>query len=217
MTETLNNSTAAPAQTFPESLGFGFAEVVALLTMQMGDEARKSAAAMRLESELEQSSLISAGSSSLVARGLATVDAGVLSVSGPVAAVTSVLTSPAKRVQIDLLTADRTDNVLSFESSDFSIILQPRAYLSWFAMAQKPGLSTAEANFYVIRKHLQDNPDGGAAISLLDGDTKVRLLIKANGDSWTVATNNSDGSVVDENSGLSESQLLERIRHIRQD
>lgn len=162
--------------------------------------------------------LISAGASSLVARGLATVvEGGELAVSGPVAAVTSALTTSAKRVQIDLLTADHIDNVLSVESRDFSILLQPRAYLSWFTMAQKPELSTAEANFYIVRKHLEDNPSGGAAISLLEGKERVRLLIKAESDAWTVATNNPDGTVVDENSGLNDAEVVKRIRLIRQD
>ena len=47
--------------------------------------------------------MISAGASSLVARGLAIVEQdGELSVSGPVAAVTSALTSAVRRMEISL-------------------------------------------------------------------------------------------------------------------
>ncbi len=218
MIETQDNTSSAGEQGFPDSIGFGFAELIALLNLQKGEEANKSGAALRLETEMKETTLISAGASSLVARGLATVVAdGELAVSGPVAAITSALTTPAKRVQIDLLTEERIDNVLSVESKDYSILLQPRAYFSWFAMAQKPELTTAEANFYIVRKHVEDNPTGGAAVSLLEGEAKVRLLVKAEGDTWTVATNNPDGSVIDENSGLSDAEVLERIRLIRQD
>ncbi|NYD77022.1 hypothetical protein [Arthrobacter cupressi] len=86
------------------------------------------------------------GASSLVARGFATVEAGgELSVSGAVAAVTAALTSATRRMEIALLTPDSADSVLSIESGEYKILLQPRAYQSWFAMAQNPAVSPPRA------------------------------------------------------------------------
>ena len=119
------------------------------------------------------------GASSLVARGFATVEAGgELSVSGPVAAVTAALTSATRRMEIALLAPDSADSVLSIESDDYKILLQPRAYQSWFAMAQNPAVSPAEGNFHVIRRHLEDNPAGGATIRRREVPAGRMLLLK---------------------------------------
>ena len=150
--------------------------------------------------------------------GAATVEpGGELSVAGPVAAVTRALTSATRRMQLTLLTADSADSVLSIESEDYRILLQPRAYLSWFAMAQRPDIGAAEANFYVVRKHLEDNPSGGATIRRLEDDGR-QLLIKRSGDAWAVGYSDpSAAAAIDEVTGLSDADVLDHIRAIRQD
>ena len=35
-------------------------------------------------------------------------------------------------------------------------------------MAQDPEISAAEANFFIMRKHLEDHPDGGATLKRLE-------------------------------------------------
>jgi hypothetical protein len=111
------------------------------------------------------------------------------------------------------------DNVLSVESPEYRILLQPRAYLSWFAMAQRPDTTPAEANFFIVRKHLEDNPDGGATVRLLDGSDGKQLLVKRSGEGWTVGYGHLDApsEPIREISGLSEGQVLDHIRSIRQD
>jgi hypothetical protein len=210
----------AAGQGFPDAIGFGFAELLLLLNLRRGPAAEASAKALRLAEELDDASLLAAGASSLVARGLATVEpGGDLSVAGPVAAVTSALTEAAKRVQINLLTADSVDNVLSLESPEYQILLQPRAYLSWFAMAQRPDATPAEANFYIVRKHLEDNPSGGATIRLLQNDAEKQLLVKRSGQRWAVGygTIDAPSEPIQEITGLTDSQVLDHIRSIRQD
>jgi len=210
----------AAGQGFPDAIGFGFAELLLLLNLRRGPAAEASAKALRLAEELDDASLLAAGASSLVARGLATVEpGGDLSVAGPMAAVTSALTEAAKRVQINLLTADSVDNVLSLESQEYHILLQPRAYLSWFAMAQRPDATPAEANFYIVRKHLEDNPSGGATIRLLQNDAEKQLLVKRSGQRWAVGygTIDAPSEPIQEITGLTDSQVLDHIRSIRQD
>lgn len=220
MTESIAAAPTAAEQVYPDAVGFGFAELIVLLNLKRGPAAEASAQALRLANELDDASLMSAGASSLVARGAARVEpGGELSVAGPVAAVTAALTEATTRVQINLLTADSVDNVLSIESPDYRILLQPRAYLSWFAMAQRPDVSPAEANFYVVRKHLEENPSGGASIRLLGDTTNTQLLIKRSGTSWTVGYGVLEGpaEAVRELTGLSDAQVLDHIRTIRQD
>jgi hypothetical protein len=220
MTETTTTAASAVQQGFPDAIGFGFAELLVLLNIRRGPAAEASARALRLEKELDDASLLSAGASSLVARGAATAGpGGELSVDGPVAAVTHALTEATKRVQINLLTADAVDNVLSVESPEYRILLQPRAYLSWFAMAQRPDATPAEANFFIVRKHLEDNPAGGATLRLLANGADKQLLIKRNGQDWTVGYGTIDAPAepIREVSGLNDAQVLDHIRSIRQD
>ena len=220
MTETSTARGAAVGQAFPDAIGFGFAELALLLSLRRGPQAEASAKALRLKEELDDASLLAAGASSLVARGAATAEpGGELSVAGPVAAVTSALTEAVKHVQINLLTADSVDNVLSVESPEYKILLQPRAYLSWFAMAQRPDVTPAEANFYIVRKHLDDNPSGGATIRLLQNDGGRQLLIKRTGQAWSVGYGAIDApsEPIKEIGGLTEAQVLDHVRSIRQD
>lgn len=220
MTETSTARGTAAGQAFPDAIGFGYAELLLLLNLHRGPAAEASAKALRLAEELDDASLLAAGASSLVARGAATAEPdGELSVAGPVAAVTTALTEAIKRVQINLLTAHSVDNVLSVESPEYNIFLQPRAYLSWFAMAQRPDKTPAEAGFYMVRKHLEDNPSGGATIRLLQNDSKKQLLVKRSGQGWTVGYGAIDApsEPIQEMTGLTDGQVLDHIRSIRQD
>jgi hypothetical protein len=219
VTETTTASSPA-SQGFPDAVGFGFAEFLVLLNLRRGPAAEASAKALRMEDELDDASLLSAGASSLVARGAATAGKdGDLSVAGPVAAVTAALTEATKRVQINLLTADSVDNVLSIESAGYKILLQPRAYLSWFAMAHRPDITPAEANFFIVRKHLEEKPGGGATIRLLEDEADKQLLIKRSGQSWAVGYGIIDApsQPIQEITGLTDGQVLDHIRSIRQD
>ncbi|WP_258061657.1 hypothetical protein [Arthrobacter sp. ZGTC412] len=220
MTETTTAHSSSAGQGFPDAIGFGFAELLVLLNLRRGPAANASAKALRLEGELDDASLLSAGASSLVARGAASVGGDrELSVDGPVAAVTHALTEADKLVQINLLTAGSVDNVLSVESPEYRILLQPRAYLSWFAMAQRPDTTPAEANFFIVRKHLEDNPDGGATIRLFQGADGKQLLVKRGGEGWIVGYGSLDApsEPIREISGLTDDQVLDHIRLIRQD
>lgn len=221
MTETAQEPVPGQAQG-PEQIGFGFAEIVALLNLggaNVGstEAAAASAAALRVQDEMDNATVISAGTSSLVARGLATVDGdGELTVAGPVAAVTRALAMATSRIQIDLLMPGTTDNVLSIDSEDISILLQPRSFRSWFVMARKPDISTAEANLFIIRKHFEDHETAGAGIRNLDSESGGRVLIKRADNAWTVAVHHADGAVDDEVTGLDDAALYERIQRVRE-
>lgn len=214
----MTQATTSAAQGFPDAIGFGFAELVALLNLVRGDATTASAAALRLEQELDDDKVLFAGASSLVARGFATVEAGgELSISGPVAAVTHALSTATRRMEISLLTAEGGDSVISVDAPNYGIILQPRAYLTWFAMAQKPEISAAEGNFWIMRKHLEENPSGGATIKRREDATGQELLLKREGSSWTVGYNSTGPADIEPITGLTDADVLQRIRAIRQE
>ena len=213
MTETTSEKNA-----YPDAIGFGFAEIATLASMRGGDAAVLSAEALRVAEYLGNTDLVSAGASSLVARGLATAEAnGELSVAGPTAAVAAALSSATRRMEISLLTAEGGDSVIGIESQDIHLLFQPRAYLTWWAMAQRPDLTPAEANLLVIKEHLRINPKGGATLRRREEPTGQTLYVKQGQGSWTVGTSSPAQKDISESTGLDDAALLARIRSIRQD
>lgn len=214
MTETATEATATP-----DAIGFGFAEIATLASLKGGEAAVLSAEALRVDDYLSDTNMVSAGASSLVARGLAKAESdGLLSVAGPTAAVAAVLTSASRRMEISLLTAEGGDSVICMESEDIHLLFQPRAYFTWWAMAQRPDVTAAEANFMVIREHLDTHPQGGATVRRREEPTGQTLYVKKGGDgSWTIGTANTEQKDIAETTGLDDAALLDQIRTIRQD
>jgi hypothetical protein len=212
-------ATTTEATAVPDAIGYGFAEITTLASLRGGDAAVLSAQALRVGDYLGDTDMVSAGASSLVARGLATAESdGLLSVAGPTAAVASVLSSARRRMEISLLTAEGGDSVIGMESADIHLLFQPRAYFTWWAMAQRPDITAAEANLSVIRHHLHSNPQGGATIRRREELTGQTLYVKNGGDgSWTIGTSNSGQKDIAEITGLDDAALLDQIRTIRQD
>ena len=211
--------TATEASATPDAIGFGFAEVVALASLKGGAGAVLSAEALRVDEYLSDTDMVSAGASSLVARGLAKAESdGLLSVAGPTAAVAAVLTSASRRMEISLLTAEGGDSVITMESEEIHLLFQPRAYFTWWAMAQRPDVTAAEANFMVIKEHLRTHPEGGATLRRREDPTGQTLYVKKGGDgSWTTGTATTAQKDIAETTGLDDAALLDQIRTIRQD
>ncbi|MBO9703949.1 MAG: hypothetical protein J7474_00330 [Arthrobacter sp.] len=209
---------AATSENYPDAIGFGFAEMATLVSMREGAASTASAEALRITDYVQNPELVTAGASSLVARGLATVDPdGGLSIAGPTAAVAATLSSATRRMEISLLTAETADSVLGFESAEFHILFQPRAYFTWWAMAQRPDISGAEADLFIIKEHLRVHPKGGATILRREDPSGKTLYIKTAGDSWTVGVSTPAQNDISETSGLDDAALLEQIRLIRED
>lgn len=217
MTETMA-SAEQQENLYPDAIGFGFAEMAALLNLAPGAAATASAAALRIKDEAADPRMVAAGASSLVARGLAVAGPDdVLSVSGPVAAVTTALTSATRSVEISLLAPDASDSILLVESADVAILLQPRSHLTWFAMAQRPDLDAAETVLFVVQTHLDAHPDGGVIVKNLQTPEAEELLIKRADGAWVVGQKNPAGNAVKTESGLLASDVLAHIRTIRQE
>ncbi|WP_299167015.1 hypothetical protein [uncultured Arthrobacter sp.] len=217
MTETVSKPEQADSP-YPDAIGFGFAEVAALLNLAPGAAATASAAALRVSDEIGETRIVAAGGSSLVARGLAFPDNdGVLSVGGPVAAVTRALTTAQRRIEISLIAPSYSDSVISIESAEYEILMQPRSHLTWFAMAKRPDITGAEANLFIVQSHCAEHPDGGAIVKNRETPEAADLLIKVEEGAWTVGHRLPGADSVESERGLSESDVLARLRALRQD
>ena len=196
---TAAEQTQTPSTDSPDQIGLGFAELAALFAFQPGPSTESTAAALGLADQLGNELVVSAGASSLVARGLATATPDEeLEVSGPVAALAQALGHAERVMNLSLLTADSIDRLALVEAEGIGILLQPRAFNTWWAMAQSPDVSAAEAMLFIIRKHLEQNPDGGAALGRPDDPQGRRLLVKRGGSAWTVGTYVPEADAVDE-------------------
>ncbi|MFC4395033.1 MULTISPECIES: hypothetical protein [Micrococcaceae] len=207
------------AATIPDAIGYGFAEMVTLASLEGGEAAVLSAEALRVDGYLDNTDMVSAGASSLVARGLAKAENdGLLSVSGPTAAVAALLSSAIRRIEISLLTAEGGDSVVFMENDDIHLLFQPRAYFTWWAMAQRPDVTAPEANLMVIKQHLDSNPGGGATLRRREDPTGQTLYVKKGGHgTWTTGTADSRQENIAETKDVNEAFLLDQIRAIRQD
>lgn len=181
--------TQTPPTDYPDQIGLGFAELAALFAFQPGPSTESTAAALGLADQVGQELVVSAGASSLVARGFATATPDEeLEVSGPIAALAQALGHAERVVNLSLLTADSIDRLALVEAEGIGILLQPRAFQTWWAMAQRPDLSASQALLFIIRKHLEQNPDGGASVARPDDPDGRRLLVKRGGAGWTIGT-----------------------------
>ena len=214
MTETKTEAAA-----IPDAIGYGFAEVVTLASLQGGEGSVLSAEALRVDGYLNNTDMVSAGASSLVARGLAKAEGdGLLSVSGPTAAVAALLASASRRIEISLLTAKGGDSVIGMEGGDIHLLFQPRAYFTWWAMAQRPDVTAAEANLMIIKEHLRENPQGGATLRRREDPEGQTLYVKNGaGGSWTIGVSTPQQTGIAETTGVDDAVLLGHIRAIRQD
>ena len=106
------------------SLGLGVAEMAYLLQLSDTQAARVSASWLRLVAEAQDPEVVRAGLSSLIARGLATVDGAAVSFDSRLDAVAYSLASAARWTQVDLLqNAELGDSVLHVETDRTKLLL----------------------------------------------------------------------------------------------
>ncbi|MDP9884726.1 hypothetical protein J2W21_002240 [Sinomonas atrocyanea] len=173
--------------THPDQIGLGFAEVIALMSLAPGDAAETTAAALGLAEHRGNPLVVSAGASSLVAHGYASATPDdEIEVTGPLAAIALALGTTERILELSLLTPDSIDRIWFVEAPDIAILLQERAALTWWAMAQRADLPRAEAIAFVIRKHLGQHPQSGVSLVRHGDPSGRRLLVKGGEAPWTI-------------------------------
>ena len=197
-------------------IGFGVGELAYLLNVFEGPARDRSVSVFRAEELVEDSTLNTAGASSLLARDLAVVgDDDELGVKGVAAAVASALGQATRWTEMSLLTEDSMDNVVLLEAPEVSLMLQPRALGTWFAFAQDPSISSAEATLRVLRQHVDEHPGGTAYLVFKTLQDEKHLLIRRDGDSWATGVPDFATDAVAESAPLDDAGLLGAIKESR--
>ncbi len=197
-------------------IGFGVGELAYLLNVFEGPARDRSVSVFRAEDLVEDSTLNTAGASSLLARDLAVVsDDDQLGVKGVAAAVATALGHATRWTEMSLLTEDSMDNVLLLEAPEVSLMLQPRALGTWFAFAQDTAIGSAEATVRVLRQHIDEHPGGTAYLVFKTLHDEKHLLIRRDGDSWATGVPDFATDEVAERAPLDDAGLLAAIKESR--
>ena len=197
-------------------IGFGVGEFAYLLNVFEGPARDRSVSVFSAEDLVDDITLSTAGASSLMARDMATVDAGGdLGVKGVAAAVATALGQATRWTELSLLTEDSMDNVVLVEAPGVALMLQPRLLGTWFVFAQDPSISSAEATLRVVRQHVEQNPGGTAYLVFKTLDAENHLLIRRGEDTWATGIPNFATDEVAETEGLDDAALLRGIRESR--
>lgn len=213
---TTQDETQQEPQLGVDVIGFGVGEFAYLLNVFEGPARDRSVSVFRAEDMVDDATLSTAGASSLMARDMATVnDEGDLGVTGVAAAVATALGQAVRWTEISLLIADAMDNVALVEAPGVALMLQPRLLGTWFVFAQDPSISSAEATLRVLRRHVEEHPDGSAYLVLKTLDSEKNLLVRREGDSWVTGIPDFDADEVAESPGLDDAGLLRAIEESR--
>jgi hypothetical protein len=156
----------AEEQDYPEELGFGFGEILALLSVHGGEAAAGTADLLGLEDYTGLPEVLASGASSLVARGYAHVGASAeLTVDGPIAGIAAALGGAERRMDLRLEARGFSDRILLLEAPGIAILLRPRAYSTWWALPQRTDVGPAEATLLLVQGHLAEHPDGRVLVA----------------------------------------------------
>jgi hypothetical protein len=193
-------------------MGLGAGVFAYLLTVCAGPARDRSVAVFRADEAVSDEALLSAGASSLLARGYAHVsDEGDLGVSGVAAAVATCLGQATSWTEITLVTPDGMDNVVQVEAPDTRLLFQPRLLATWFVFAQDPAKSAPEVTAEIVREHARENEGGSAYLVVKSLDEERHLVVRPEGEQWTVGVPDLEQDVVAESAGLGFGELVDWI------
>jgi len=213
---TVQDETAYEPRLGVDVVGFGVGEIAYLLDVFEGPARDRSVSVFRAEEMVDDVTLATAGASSLLARDMATVDEeGDLGVTGVAAAVAAAFGQATRWTEVSLLAPESMDNVLLIEAPDIALMLQPRLLGTWFAFAQDPAITSAEATLRLVRQHAQDNPGGSAYFVFKTLEDETHLLVRREGDFWTTGVPDFATDQVEETEGLDDAALLRAIEERR--
>ena len=205
-------------QAVPQQIGLGFAEVLALLALHGGASAPLTAELLGVDRYADVPDVVSAGASSLVARGYALVDArGELSVEGAVAGIAVALGAAERRMLLTLEASGWTDRIVLLEAPEVAILLRPRAYGTWWALPQPADVPGAEATLSLVRGHLTEHPAGRVTVERhLEGQGVSLTVRRAEDGGWLLGQTVPEGEDPTEYPA-DDADLLVTLRAVRGD
>lgn len=192
MTSTTEGVPADKQDLLIELTGF---ELLSLLAVSAEDAARRTREQLHLPEVAADSPLLTAGVSSLLVRGLCSMESGTLRPVGRLDALVTVLTKADRWLEAAGI-ADRTTGSALLVGSEYGgALLEPRPYSIWHAwpMPPSPDLPAAGARF--VRSQFENNtgrPFAGSLRLTTASSSRVAAVHVDTEGRWELATGPGD-------------------------
>jgi len=167
-------------------IGFGSAEVAYILA-QFPSNARAARVAdvLGIDPHEVDEIVLAAGASSLLARGLLFLEDDTLVTRDSASVLSSAVSSANAVVGIGFMIADDrfSDGLVLLQSREFSLLLQPRALGTWFALVRAPTISDGEALSIMAHAFREEHAEG--QILITSGD--LAFLLTPDDAGWNIS------------------------------
>ncbi|MFJ6000816.1 hypothetical protein [Arthrobacter sp. NPDC092385] len=216
MTETTPATTSAPAPAEPTVLGFGIAEIAYLLSLGTGPQADKSRRLLTVGPDMTAPVMLAAGASSLLARGLVRVDGDAVIPNAGAEYVAFAFAASYRWTEVGLQNERKPEFALYFQAPEVSLLLQPAALGSWFAVIKDPAATDAE----MLRQVIEQGTSALEPAAVLFGSStlsdETNYFVRRNGGGgWDVAHVTPAGEQ-QRRPAVSESALLADLQALTQ-
>lgn len=214
MTDTA--TTTAQRATEPSVLGLGVAEIAYLLSLGAGPAAEKSRSVLTVGTEMTTPVMLAAGASSLLARGLVRVEGDDVIPNGGAEYVAFALAAAYRWTEIGLQNERKPEFALYFQAPEVSVLLQPAALGSWFAVIKDSSATDAE----MLRQVIDQGTTGlGLAAVFFGSSTLSRetnyFVRRGDDGDWDVA-HVTKGGEQDRKPSIGEATLLADLEALTQ-
>jgi hypothetical protein len=194
VTDTATTPRTPQGTTEPAVLGFGVAEIAYLLSLGTGPAAEKSRTVLTVGPEMSTPVLLAAGASSLLARGLVRVEGDDVLPNAGAEYVAFALAASYRWTEIGLQNERKPEFALYFQAPEVSVLLQPAALGSWFAVIKDPEAGDVD----MLRQVVDRGVSGPGLAAVFFGSStltdEVNYFVRRNDDdSWDVAHVAPDG------------------------
>lgn len=150
-------------------VGFGSAEMAYLLAQLPGDvRAARVAEVIGIDPREVEEVVLAAGASSLLARGLLALEDDALVTRDDASVLTSAIANADVVVGVGFMITEDvfSDGLVLLQCAGLSLILQPRALGTWFALVRAPQISDGDAIAIMARAFLAEHAKGQVLLTV---------------------------------------------------
>lgn len=170
-------------------VGFGAAEMAYLLSRFEGPTVARTIGLLGLDPK-PTPEFTAAGASSLLARGLVTVEGDQLNLVGPAAVAAYALAATQHWTEVGFMAGREraADGALVLQAGDVVGLLRPRALGTWFFMVKRPEVTTSQSVLALGEAFFATHPDGALFLAAQTSEWAATLFLrKLDGGVWELA------------------------------
>ncbi|MGA7206506.1 MAG: hypothetical protein WBX27_17980 [Specibacter sp.] len=159
MTDLLSGTELASVELPDDVVGFGIAEISYILGRQDSPQAAMLRQKLVLDESFGTEAMRVAGVSSLVARGLLAVDGDTVQTRSAAALLEYAAARGGRWTTFGIARSEHPDLAIVVEAVGVTVLLQPRAYGTWYAGFSSDSSATSSLLTGVIREKVSASPE----------------------------------------------------------